>query len=834
MNLIIRLTILSLPFLSTVVSAQIIITGKVVTQSQSAVQGAAVSIKQGTVINGATTAADGSFTVELQRAGVFDIEIHHVGLDPYSRAHTFNEVKTYDLGTIVLTEYTQELQTVEVVGRIDREYQSSYSFSATKSAIKNSELPQALSTVTKELIADKQAFQLADAVKVVSGVTPSSYYNQYNIRGISQNEEGQIVNGMRTRQYYFLQPITTNIERVEVLKGPASVTFSSVDPGGSINMVTKKPLATARREVSMSVGSFSTMRATMDFTGPLNDSKTLLYRITGGLQQGRSFRDLTKNNLSLISPSISYLPNDKTAVNVEMIYSNSSGTLDRGQPIFGAVAGETDLNSTPISLNLGAPSDFFQSEEMIIMANVAHKFTNNIGLNVSYMKQTWSEDLIEHRTTNAFAVDIDNVPVTSLAAMQFVQRQQFWNTDNLNAYFNADFKTGKLSHKLLLGYDMSGWHKTKGGGQNAARGYLLKDGTVASSFVPANADNYQTTVVDGRTLPKPNVNHFNLNNPSYTVRNIDDYVMNSRVAVPSAMTTNQAVYLQEQMKIGKFSALLSLRQEWYEDVTNYEAPGEASFDNAVLIPRIGLTYEVIKQLNVYATYLEGYQPQSNTVTLMPSTGAFFWDPNSPARFKPLISDLKEIGAKAEFFDGKLTMTLAGYEINQENILMNANVPAFPDSLVQRGADRSRGIEWEVAGYVLPDLQVFASYSFINARIEDDSNEALIGQRKENTPVNSGNLWVRYNFSSPGLRDLAVGAGAQFSGDKIPWFTRAFEVPGYALFDFAVYYTPAKANMQLALNVNNVFDTTYWLGAQSYLRLFPGAPRNFMLTATYKF
>ena len=737
-----------------------------------------------------------------------------------------------DPDTIIL--HSQELQTVEVVGRIDHDYQSDYSFSATRSAIRNLELPQSLSSITKELIADRQAFQLADAVKIVSGVAPSSFYNQYNIRGISQNEEGQIINGMRTRQYYFLQPITSNIERVEVLKGPASVTFSSVDPGGSINLVTKKPLAAERREVSMSVGSFSTLRTTLDFTGPLNESKTLLYRLNAGLQEGRSYRDLVKNNAQLVSPSISYIPDNKTAINAEMIFSNSTGTLDRGQPIFGATAGVTDLNSTPISLNLGAANDFFKSKEVIVMTGVRHKFSEKIGMNVSYMKQTWTENLQEHRTTNAFAVDIDNQSMTNLATMQFVQRQQYWNTDNLNAYFTVDFTTGKAQHKVLAGYDLSRWHKSKGGGQNSARGYLLNDGTVANAFVPANAASYQTITVDGKTLPKPNVPHFNLNNPSYTIRNVDDYVLNGRTAVPSAMTRTDAVYLQEHVKIGKWSALLSLRREWFDDITNYEAPGEGSFENAAWIPRVGITYEVIKQIHVYMTYLEGYQPQSNTVSLMPSTGAFFWDPNSPARFQPLMSDLKELGAKGEFFEGSVTMTVAAYEINQENILINANLPEYPDSLVQRGADRSRGVEWELAGYLLPGLQLTASYSHIDARIIEDDDEALRGKRKENTPVNSANVWMRYNFSQATLRDIGVGFGVQYSGAKVPWFTRAFEVPGYTVLDLALYYTPSKANMQLAVNVNNVLNTTYWIGAQNYLRLFPAAPRNVMLTATYKF
>lgn len=783
------------------------------------------SIKMLNSDKGTVTDAEGAFSLE----GKGVIVVSFVGYK------TFQSKASGDFLNIELSPETQNLQTVEIVGRAAKDYNSDYSFSATKIAIKNKELPQAMSTVTKELIADRGAFQLADAVKIASGVSPSSFYNQYNIRGISQNEEGQIINGMRTRQFYFLQPLTTNIERVEVLKGPASVTFSSVDPGGSINMVTKKPLAQKRKEVSLSAGSFSTIRGAIDFTGPLNESKTLLYRLNGAYQEAQSYRDLVKNNSILISPSITYLPSNKTAINTELIYSNMVGNLDRGQPIFGAVAGKTDLNSTPISLNLGASNDFFKSKELILMANLSHKFSDKISFNASYMKQSWSEDLQEHRTTNAFARDITGAEVTSLVGMQMVQRKQLWNTDNLNVYFNFNFNAGKTSHKLLVGYDAQNWNKLKGGGQNAARGFLLKDGSVASSFVVANAANYQTVTIGGKILPRPNVNYFDLNNPTYTVRNLNDYTMNSRVAVPSALTTTNAIYVQEQIKIGRFSALLSLRNEWFEDITNYNAPNEASFKNTALIPRIGLTYEVNKNINLYATYLEGYQPQSNTVTLMPSTGAFFWTAASAAQFKPLISDLKELGMKADLLGKRFTLNMAMYEINQKNILMSANDPTKPDLLVQRGADRSRGFETDLAGYILPNWQINASYSFIDAKIMADANEALVGQRKENVAKHSGNLWTRYNFGGASkLKDLGIGVGINAQGSRIPWFSRAFEVPAFTTFDAAVYYTPSKSNVQIALNANNLFDKTYWLGAQNYTRLFPGAPRNVMLTATYKF
>lgn len=793
-------------------------------QSNEPIIGASISLLNTNI--GTITDSLGNFSLNGQGT----LEVVAVGYKKYVLENANGSVK------IQLQIENQELQSIEIIGRKNNDYTSEYSFSATKTAIQNKELPQSIATITKELMVDRQAFQLADAVKVISGVTPSSFYNQYNIRGISQNEEGQIINGMRTRQYYFIQPITSNIERVEVLKGPASVTFSSVDPGGSINMITKKPLAENRREVSLSAGSFSTLRGTLDFTGPLNKSKTLLYRLNGAYQEAKSYRDLVNNNSFLISPSITFLPTDKTSINVEMTISNLNGNLDRGQPIFGAVAGQTKLNSTPTSLNLGASNDFFRSKEFILTTTLSHKFNKNIGINAQYMKQTWQEDLQEHRTTNAFARDINGNNVNSLVGMQFVQRKQNWNIDNLNVYLNFDFKTTNIENKLLVGYDMSSWHKIKGGGQNAGRGFLLKNGGTASSFAVANANDYQTTTIDGVILPKPNVDYFNLNNPTYTVRNINDYTLNSRIAIPSALTTTHATYIQNQFKIGNFSALLSLRYEWFKDITGYKTPTELSFNNEALIPRIGLTYKVMSNVNVYATYLKGFQPQSNTVTLMPSTGSFFWTSKSAAEFKPLESDLIEAGAKADFFGGKLQTTLSVYEINQKNILMSANDPSQPDLLVQRGADRSRGVELDITGNVLDNLQIYASYSYIDAIIVNDAKADLVGKRKENVPEHSANVWVRYNLPQKGMfKDFGVGLGIQHQSSRTPWFTRDFEVPAFTVLDAGVYYNPiANNNIQLTLKINNILDETYWLGAQNYTRLFPAAPRNFMLTATYKF
>ncbi|MEM9991869.1 MAG: TonB-dependent receptor, partial [Bacteroidota bacterium] len=465
------------------------IEGTITNESEEPVIGAVVNLSGEATEKNTITDSEGRFEF-TDLTGTYDkLTISSLGFKTLQQVVTAsNSTTPFD---ITLETDQIQLQSVEVTGRARTDYNSDYSFSATKVAILNKELPQAISTVTKEFITDRQAFQLADAVKAVSSVTSTGDYNHFNIRGITQAEDGQSINGMRTRQYYFLQPITSHLERVEVIKGPSSVTFSSADPGGTVNMVTKKPLAESRNEVSLTTGSFSTIRGAADFTGPLNEEKTILYRLNTAFQEAQSFRNLVQNNAFLLAPSVSYLPNSTTALNAEMIYSRGVGNLDRGQPIFGRINGEFDLNSTDIATNVGASNDFYKSEELMLTASFVKSFADNLVFNASYMKQTWDEDLAEHRTENRAAVDIDGNSIPSLAAMRYVERQQFWDTDNVNAFLNIDLESDNITNKIVLGYDGSRWERTLGGGQNTARRYLRNNGSVGN-FNPDNAADFQT------------------------------------------------------------------------------------------------------------------------------------------------------------------------------------------------------------------------------------------------------------------------------------------------------------------------------------------------------
>ena len=825
------LLILAFSILGSYTFGQIQVTGKVLDANGNALPGATVTLDNQDGNVGTISDTNGDFSFSLKSQGTYKLEIRYVGFSTYRQ--TLNLTQNLNLGNIGLEADNLQLQTVEIVGRARTDYNSDYSFSASKIAISNKELPQAISSITKELLSDRQAFQLVDAVRTVSNVAATGIYNHYNIRGITQGDDGQVVNGLRTRQYYFLQPITSHLERVEVIKGPSSVTFSSADPGGTVNMVTKKPLKEKKGAVSMSTGSFGTLRSTIDLTGPLNEDKTLLYRLNAAYQEAKSFRDVVNNNAFLITPSLSYVPNESTALNVEMIYNNSVGNLDRGQPIFGAINGEFDINSTPISLNVGASNDHYKNDELTFTTSFSKRFTDNFGFNAQYMKQTWEEDLAEHRVDGT-AVDIAGNVIPTLARLRYDRRQQFWETDNLSVYFDYNIKSGDISNTLLIGYDATRWERKIGAGFLRARRYLTISGG-QSNFNPANASNFQTMVVNGVTMPVPAVPHFNLENPFNGARNTNAYNL-AELSIPANLTTSGGIYLQNQFKVGKFSALINLRYESFKDIFNYEKK-EEEFKTNAFVPRLGLTYEITNSISAYATYLEGFQPHTNTVSLSPTAEGFFWAA-SPARFDPLESSLKEVGFKADFMNGRIFANLAIFDIIQKNILLGDTYDL--ETLTTRGEQRSRGFEMDISGYVTPDFQIVFSYGFNDAEIVEDAIESFIGERIGGAAQQNANVWGRYDFNDASiLRGIGIGFGAQFVGERFTWYNPTYAtdrvlLPSYTVFETAVYYKPSNANIQLTLKVNNLFDETYWLGGLNPSRLGPGAPRNVLLTATYKF
>ncbi|WKN43013.1 TonB-dependent receptor [Tunicatimonas pelagia] len=771
---------------------------------------------------GNVTDADGEFTIGEIPTGSYQLMISGVGYQTQRRSVNVTEGQTLQLDFTLQPSLTQ-LQEVEITGRKETTYQNEVSFIGSKTATPLQDVPQSVSYVTKELILDQAAFRVNDVVKNMSGVNQYSFYNDITIRGFrvaGQRNSGNLINGMRAFTSFWKQQLIPHIERVEVIKGPASALFGNASPGGTINRVTKKPLDETRQSITATVGSFGTLRTLADFTGPMTEDGTLLYRLNLGYENADSFRDLQYDNNLIVAPSFSFLPNDATRLNVDVVYQSSDGRLDRGQAVFG----DGDLFSVPITKALNAANDYLREESLNATLSFQHQFTDRIKFNSVYLHSNYREDLQEHRAANRFAALGDGGIDPEQVAMQAFIRRRNWSNDNFNNYLTLDLTTGPLEHQLLVGYDYFRQTLKPGGSQLQARRYLLADRTGTSNFDPENADAF---ALDEAGNPIPNVPHFDLTDPfANQIRDMSDYVYDTRL-FPQSLLHNHGIYLQNQVTWGPLQVLIGLRQEYYIDELDYRTEDEERVSQDAFIPRLGLVYELSDRINLYGTYVEGYQPQSASVIN---------DPDAGGPFDPLISNLIEFGAKTQWMDDRLSATLAIYRLRQEGALYNANDPDNPDRQVQIGEEQSQGIELDITGQILPNWSIVANYAFNEAVIQVSDDETEENRQKPNAPRHTGNLWTKYVIDRGAFAGLGIGVGINLVterfGSIVPEGENPPLFPGYEVVDAALYYQLDKFRIQV--NVNNVLDQTHWVGGYDFIRAFPGAPRNLLTTISYTF
>lgn len=766
---------------------------------------------EGTTL-GDVTNKNGEFEIKRVKPGTYNVIASMIGYASVEKHVKVEANKTVVLN-FVISESSLELQTVEIIGRKEVSYKTEISFAATKTATRLKDLPQSVSYVTKEVFADKQAYRVNDIVENISGINQFSYYNDFTIRGFRSQQE--LINGMRVIGLFGPQTILANLERVEVIKGPASAVFGNASPGGTMNRVTKKPLDIERKAVSYTTGSFNTTRAAADFTGPLTEGKTLLYRFNLAYENSGSFRDLQEFKSFMIAPSISFLPTEDTQLNFDLVITQFDGKLDRGQPIFGASAG-TDLNSTPISFAIGAANDYHKTNVAYGSISLIHKLNDWLSLNASYMRYGYEEDLFEHRTSNRFAVDSAGNEIPTLMGMRISAREQNQVTDNLSSFFVYETNTGEINHRVLAGYDYIQSETPRGSAgifTSSSAIYRTKDGGLAQ-YDPNNKDNY---FFDANGNPEPNIPHFNLENPNYLLGYPSDYILGRYEISPSKYYTH-GIYLQDQIKWDRIQLLLGLRQEFYTDLINYDTPNEETIEQDKLLPRFGIVYQLNEQINLYGTYTESFQPQ-NPSDLETTLGG---------PFDPLTGQMFEVGAKGTFFSELLAVNAALYIIENKNILIT---DVNTGLLTQRGAEESQGIEIDVNGRITPNFSITTNYAYNEAKITESDNKALEGRIKENAPKHSGGFFANYSFDNKLLKGVNLNLGASFVSERNT-FEETLTLPSYIVWDAGISYHVNK--VKAAFTLNNVLDETHWVGGYSYVRLFPGAPRNFLITLGYTF
>ena len=768
------------------------------------------------------TKGNGYFTLSELPSGETTIVVHAIGYAAQQRTLKLTN-KSYQGVDFVLQERSDALPTVDVMGRREQSYKNSISFVGTKTATALKDVPQSINYVTKELILDQGAITVNDVVRNMSGVNPYSFYNDFSIRGFratGNRNSGNLVNGMRTQTSLWRQSSLANIERVEVIKGPASALFGNAAPGGVINRVTKKPLDVARHSVTLTTGSFGTTRAYTDLTGPLNDKKTLLYRLNLGYENTDGFRDLQGLTSYIVAPSFTYRASEKTQLNIDMTYVNHQGKLDRGVAVFG----DGSLFSRPISATQSAANDYLGENSVNLSFALSHRLAQGLLFNSTYLFSSYDEDLLEHSQDNAFVKKADGKDNPSLVLMRVTQRQRHFRNNNFNNYLTWDVTTGAMKHKLLVGYDHFNTQLAPGSSYIEAGGYLLKNGGTAKTFNVKKSLDY---LLDENKNPRTNVPAFDLNSSAGNrYQDISKYIYESKDVKPSDQYTN-GVYLQEQLTWHKLQLLLGARMEWFTDVTQNKNGSESKTHQHAFTPRVGLVYSVVPSTNVYATWIRGFEPQSVAVQSNPGSGG---------PFDPVESELWEIGAKGEYLNKRLSVTTALFSLRQKNTLYNAGVSGQPDLMVPIGEELSRAVEFDVSGRILPYWSIMANYAFNVAEISKAPEGTKdLNLQRPGTPRHSANLWTKFIVPAGMLRNLGIGVGLNGVSERKGQVGRRENVvayPGYALLNLALYYKVQE--VQIQVNLNNALNKQYYISGYDRLRSFPGAPRNINLTINYRF
>lgn len=739
---------------------------------------------------GAVTDNGGRFAIGQVPAGDYTLVASVIGYQTIRQPVT---VLVGDTTTVALRFRVEavQLQEVEIVGRRATSYAADYSFAATRTATPVIDIPQSIAVVTKEVMEDQQIYRIDEAIKNVTGVNQFSGYNDFSMRGF--RGRASLINGLRAAFESFTMPITPHLERVEVIKGPASALYADANPGGTINLVTKKPLPVSRQALSFTTGSYDTYRANADFTGPLASDQSLLYRLNLGYENAGSFRDFQFNRTYLVAPSVSFLPSERTRVNVDLVYSRNETRLDRGQPIFDE---DPTLTSTPVSFSLSQPSDFFNVTDVYLTASITQEVAAGLSLNASYMKFSSDVSLEEHRTANLFLND-------STMIMGYIRRDEQSTTDNLATYLVGDLATGPAEHQVVAGFD-----------------YIRNeyDRSGFNSF-PDSAGALQDPA---KTFPEP----FVLTQPVYTIdHNPETYTRTSSFGFgnPSIYST-YGFYVQDQVEMGRLQVLLNLRRELYTNIVDVEETGgEERVEQSAWLPKIGLVYALTGNVNAYGSYSTGFQPINPEYVRDPARYGGPFDPEQSAQI--------ELGAKGEFFGGGLLATLAGYRIIKRNVLVSANAPGQPELLEQRGEVTSRGIEVGLTGRLAPNLSLTTGYAFNRAEITESDDPEEIGRINENAPRHMGHLWAKYTLAAGPLAGVGVAGGFNFLTERNT-FADNLQLPGHLIFDASLFYEISR--VRLALNVENLTDEMYWVGGYSFNRLYPGGPRNFLVKVGYTF
>ncbi|MBK5006950.1 TonB-dependent siderophore receptor [Pseudomonas sp. S32] len=682
------------------------------------------------------------------------------------------------------------LQATTVTSQLDS---TSYQPPATASIMRgqgpSQDIPQAINVVPAQVIRDQAPRNLDDALANVSGITQGNNFggtaDTVMKRGFGDNRDGSIMrDGMPVVQGRALNAST---ERVEVLKGPASLLYGIQDPGGVINVVSKRPQLEQYNALTVRGSSYGSGKngsgGGFDSTGALGDSN-FAYRLIADHEDEDYWRNYGVHRETLIAPSLAWLGED-TQVVLAYEHREFLSPFDRGT----AFGNDGHPLNIPATRRLDEPFNDMQGRSDLYRLEVDHQLADDWKLHLGY-------------SFNRETYDASQVRVTGI------------NTRNGTLTRSIDGTQGAMSRDQFVTLSLAGNVQLAGMQHDLLFGVDHEDRKI-----------YRADLI--RQTPKSSFSYLN---PVYG-REVEGTTVRASDSDQTDKLRTDAVFLQDALHLDDHWILVAGgRFQQYDQYAGRGRPFKANTDisGQTWVPHAGIVYKVDEQLSFYGSYSESFKPNS---TIAPLAGNVVLD----SAIAPEEGKSWELGAKLDV-PGRITGTLALFDITKRNVLVS-NFDSTTRETVYSNAGEvsSRGVELDLTGQLSERWSLIGSYAFTDAKVTKDP--ALEGNRLQNVARHGASLSAVYDFGNLfGGDNLRVGAGARYVGERPGNATNTFDLPSYTVADaFASYETRLDEHkVRLQLNVKNLFDKVYYSSAVNQYFVALGDARQVSLSSTLEF
>ncbi len=697
-----------------------------------------------------------------------------------------------------------ELSPFEVNTDKDAGYYAGNSISATKTNVPLQDLPMNVQVMTRTFLDDINATDIESVMEYAASANPATNEpGRFALRGFVN--PNPMRNGIDTlSETNFVSTIT--LDRIEVVKGPAAILYGITEPGGLINMITKKPKFEQAGELNLQVGDYSTFQSSVDFTGPLGGEDAMIaYRLIAGFSEIGYQSDYAKDDTVTIAPSLTFRFTPKTTLNLAYEYQDLKSTpasgailkLNSSNQRIGFV--QPDHYGLPITFNHQGPEAHKNTETSFVSADFQHRFADDRFAIRAVLNKT-KTDLDQDTRVGAGAERTGSDGMLGWVNVHALDRQVLRDELVFQGELTGRFDIGDTVQRLLVGYEKTAFEQD----QVARR---------------------QNNVVPRMNLKDPSVWDFSIPVPA-----------DQRALTPADFFTEQDTWSVYAVHQGEFISsrlhtLLGIRYDVVESSTLNRRTNPASLGvvptSKSWTPQYGALFDITDELGIFASYSESFTPNTSV------------NPDG-SQFDPATGEGTDIGLKYNAASGRFNATVSFFDISKVGIVRQDvdrrnNDPNGGLWFIGSGEERSQGYEIDIIMTPFENYQVTVSYAYIDAIVVSNAdNPSQEGNTVGEAPKQNFALWNKYSFTDGPLSGLFVGAGLNHRGEaKLDPNVNNLLVsyPSYTAIDLVLGYTTKSESypLELTLRVDNVTDELY----MSRNRAFADG-RNYELSARLRF